>query len=371
MFGNAFHITKVAGIPLKVHWTFGLFFIWIAYVGSKAGLETMGIFRLCLFALVLFVCVVLHELGHALTARRYGITTKDIIISPIGGIARLQRIPENPKQELLVAIAGPAVNLAIAIVLGTVLTLFTSQGVMPVGDPEKIFNISSNFLPALFLLNCVLIVFNLIPAFPMDGGRILRSFLSMKWGRQKATKWAASIGQVIAVAFAIFGIYHGDYILVFIGLFVFFSAASEYRMIKAELLLQSGSVIDVLRPNFTAVHLFDTMQHVIDLRKRGDEHDFIVVDHWGNIQGVLHEEFILDAQKEGKLDSPVSHYISPRYESISQNLQLKDVLNLFQQNGYSIIPVYHMEKMVGVVDRHALNQYIRSNTNIWQNWTSN
>ncbi len=118
MLSRSFHITNLAGIPVKVHWTFGFFFLWIAYTGNRAGMDSTGIWILCLFAIVLFVCVVLHELGHALMARKFKVQTKDIIISPIGGVARLLNMPTNPRHELLIAIAGPAVNLVIAVVLG-------------------------------------------------------------------------------------------------------------------------------------------------------------------------------------------------------------------------------------------------------------
>ncbi|NND34240.1 MAG: site-2 protease family protein [Saprospiraceae bacterium] len=369
MLGSAFQILRVEGIPIKVHWTFGFFFLWIGYIGNKAGLSRQGIITLGIFALVLFVCVVLHELGHALTARRFGVQTKDIIISPIGGVARLYHMPEKPAQELIIAIAGPAVNFVIAIILGVYLYLFTVQGLMPVGDPEKIFDVSSNFLPALFWLNTALIVFNLIPAFPMDGGRILRSLLSMRWGRKIATRWASLMGQLLASAFIAYGLIKGDYILVFIGVFVFLSAAGEYRMVAAEVLLQTGVVRDVLRSNYTAIYQDDLMHHAIDLHSRGPEKDFIVIDQWGQIQGVLHEEFIEDAKKKSDDQAPVKEYMSPSYESISQQLSLKDVLLLFQKKGYSIVPVFNTEKMVGVVDRKGLNHYLTARTSFWQNWT--
>lgn len=369
MLGLSYNILRIAKIPIRVHWTFGFFFLWIAYVGHQAGMTQAGVIRLCFFALVLFVCVVLHELGHAITARRYGIQTKDIIISPIGGVARLLQMPENPRHELIIAIAGPAVNFFIALVLGIILILFTEQGVMPIGDPQLLFDYASNFLPALFILNLVLIVFNLIPAFPMDGGRIFRALLSMRYGKKTATRWASILGQMIALGFFSWGVYGGDYILSVIGLFVFFSAAAEFRLVQAEVLLQNQSVNDILRADFTAVYMEEPMSRVFDLRKRGEETDFMVIDQWGNVQGVLHDEFIENALSNQDYDTPVRNYMSPRYEPVTGSWRLKEVLDLFQQKGYSIIPVYSTEKMVGVVDRQALNSYIRANTGIWQNWT--
>lgn len=368
MLGLSYNISRIAGIPIKVHWTFGFFFIWIAYIGNKAGMTNTGIFRLCLFALVLFVCVVLHELGHALTARRYGVKTKDIIISPIGGVARLLQMPEKPKHELIIAIAGPAVNFVIAIILGTGLLLFTSQGLLPIGDPQRVFDYGPNFLPTLFVLNIILIIFNLIPAFPMDGGRIFRALLSMRLGKKTATRWASILGQIIAIAFFALGLYRSDFILSLIGVFVFLSAAAEYRMVQADFLLQNQLVANVLRSKFTAVFVDEPMSHVIELRNKGEEKDFVVVDEWGAIQGVLHDEFIAEAEKNQDYAGRVRAYTSPSFEPISQSWRLDEVLHLFQQKGYSIIPVYSTDRMVGVIDRDALNNYIRANTGIWQNW---
>lgn len=368
MLGLSYHILRIANIPVKVHWTFGFFFLWIAYIGNRSGMTTAGIARLCLFALVLFVCVVLHELGHALTARRFGVQTKDIIISPIGGVARLMQMPDKPKQELLIAIAGPAVNFLIAVVLGILLTFFTRQGVMPVGDPQRVFDYGPNFFPTLFILNAVLIIFNLIPAFPMDGGRIFRALLSLKWGRKKATRWASIVGQIIAVLFFIWGIERGDYILSLIGIFVFISAAAEYQMVLADHILQTQSVNDILRADFTAIYIDEPMSHAISLHDQGDEKDFIVVDQWGRMQGVLQEDVITEAKQKHDEHRLVRDYLSPSYESISQSWLLKDVWHLFQQKNYSIIPVYSTEKMVGVVDRESLNHYIRTNTGLWKNW---
>ncbi|MCB0685444.1 MAG: site-2 protease family protein [Saprospiraceae bacterium] len=368
MLGLSYHILRVAKIPIKVHWTFGFFFLWIAYIGNKSGMTTIGIARLCLFALVLFFCVVLHELGHALTARKYGVQTKDIIISPIGGVARLMQMPDKPKQELIIAIAGPAVNFIIAVVLGAILVTFTRQGLMPIGDPQRVFDYGPNFFPTLFLLNAALIVFNLIPAFPMDGGRIFRALLAMKLGRKTATRWASILGQSIAVLFFIGGIYRGDVILSLIGVFVFISAAGEYQMVLVDDLLQTQSVDDVLRSNFTAISIDEPISHAIDLYNQGQEKDFIVIDQWGNIQGVLHQEFIEEAKKKNDGESQVREYLSPSYEPISSTWRLSEVFRLFQQKGYSIIPVYSTEKMIGVVDRETLNQYLRRNSSMWRNW---
>jgi CBS domain-containing protein len=191
----------------------------------------------------------------------------------------------------------------------------------------------------------------------------------MRWGKKIATRWASILGQIIAISFFALGIYRGDYILSLIGVFVFLSAATEYRMVQADFLLQNQKVDDVLRSDFTAVFIDEPMSHVIHLRNKGVEKDFIVVDEWGQIQGVLHNEFIVEAEENNDFGGLVREYLSPTFEPISQSWRLDEVLELFQQKGYSIIPVYNTGRMVGVVDRDALNTYIRTNTSIWQNWS--
>jgi len=370
MLGLSFNILRVANIPIRVHWTFGFFFLWIIYLGNQTGMSYQGVLRLSVFALVLFACVVLHELGHSLTARRFNVETKDIIISPIGGVARLLKMPENPREEFIIAIAGPLVNFAIAVVLGIYLLVFTEQGLLPVGSPEMIFELSSNFLPALFLLNTTLIIFNLLPAFPMDGGRIFRSLLSMRFGKEKATLWASRTGQLIAIFFMGAGLYIGDYLLVVIGLFVFFSAASENSMVRAEVGLQKGVVRDILRSDYTLVKESDLMSHVIDIVDNGEEEDFIVSRADGDVMGVLHREFITEAKKQQDHELRVSEYLSSRFEPISSQRNLEETLRLFQENGYSILPVFDGAALIGVVDRRALQRFIDGRRDTWMNWKS-
>ena len=359
MLGYSISIASIKGIPVKVHWTFLLLFVWIGYIGFTAGMNSTGIFRFCLFTLILFVCIILHEYGHALTARRFGVKTQDIIISPIGGVARLKKIPEKPRHEFLIAIAGPAVNLIISMIIGFSLWFFSSQGLNIIGDQSNVFNYLSNFLPMLFWLNIMLIIFNMLPAFPMDGGRILRSLLSIRLGRKRATRVASVLGQGVALFLIGFAIFKGELILGIIGIFIFFSAANEYRMVRYESFLSANTVSNVYRSSFTIISLHEEMTRPIDLLRRDVEHDFLVEDGQGNLVGVLHEEFILDAMKNKDFMSPVSHYVSLKLEPISLTLNLKELFYKLQNQGYSILPVYHDGQVVGVVDRRTLNNFIR------------
>lgn len=222
----SWRIGRVAGIDVYLHATFLILLGWVGlshYLARRSlGDSLSGL----LFISSLFFIVVLHELGHALAARHYGIRTRDITLLPIGGVARMERMPEDPKQELLVALAGPAVNVVLAIVILAILVpaaaLQTLQNVQMVGG---------SFLEKLLWVNVALAVFNLIPAFPMDGGRVLRALLAMRMDYVRATHIAATIGQGLALVFGFIGLFWNPF-LIFIALFVWMGAASEASMVQ-------------------------------------------------------------------------------------------------------------------------------------------
>jgi Zn-dependent protease len=219
----SWNLGRVAGINLYLHPTFLLLLL---YVGAtQGGLPAM------LLVSAVFGCVLLHELGHALTARRFGIGTADITLYPIGGVARLNRMPRKPGPELLIALAGPAVNLAIAAALWVALNLIEALGVFQDGPFEVLV---PGVLDILVIYNLLLAGFNLIPAFPMDGGRVLRAILSGWLGRLRATEIAASLGRWLAVAFGFWSLYHGQWLHMFLAAFIFIAAWMELAHVRAE-----------------------------------------------------------------------------------------------------------------------------------------
>ncbi|MBC7884468.1 MAG: site-2 protease family protein [Saprospiraceae bacterium] len=229
-FGNSWHLGTYWKIPVKVHWTFGLLVLFVSYTAFTNGLKLWQGVGFVSYIFVLFFCVVLHEYGHALTARKFGVKTKDIILSPIGGLARLESMPEKPMQEFFIAIAGPTVNLVIGLILAIIL-FFTSGEIFPNVTDFK-FDEPVEFIRYVTLMNFALFLFNLIPAFPMDGGRIVRSLLSLKLGRVAATGIASGIGRILAVAFIIYGVFNQQLTLSLIGLFIFMMAGKEYDQTK-------------------------------------------------------------------------------------------------------------------------------------------
>jgi Zn-dependent protease len=224
---GAWQLGRVAGIVVQVHWSFALLIGWVVLIHVQDGGGVADVLRAIALTLAVFLCVVLHEFGHALTARRFGIGTRDITLLPIGGVARLDRMPRDPRQELLVAGAGPAVNVVLALALGAVLVL-TGRYASMIDSAH----VGAAFLGQLLLINIVLVVFNLLPAFPMDGGRVLRALLALRFPYQKATRWAATAGQIVAVALGFAGLTLRSPFLVLIALFVFSGARAEARMVE-------------------------------------------------------------------------------------------------------------------------------------------
>src|SRR5213080_1855499 len=274
----------VAGIGLYVHATFLLLLAWVGVTywlagGSAAALDGIA------FILALFACVVLHELGHALTARRYGIRTRDITLLPIGGVSRLERIPDDPRQEVWVSLAGPAVNVVIAAALYAWLLL--SQTWRPL---SALTMAGGPFLERLLLVNVSLAVFNLLPAFPMDGGRVLRALLAMRMDYVRATQVAAQVGQAMALVFGLLGLFTNPF-LVWIG------AAQEASMVQMRTALSGIPVSRAMLTDFHTLAPEDPAKRVLELILAGSQQDFPVVDggQGGRLAGVLLRSDVLKA----------------------------------------------------------------------------
>ncbi|MFT7632921.1 MAG: Zn-dependent protease [Mariniblastus sp.] len=214
---NSWNLGTISGIRIRVHWTFLILPIWIYFSSILAGSGATAALMSLIFVLAIFGCVLLHELGHALAARQFGISTRDITLLPIGGVAALERMPREPKQELWIAVAGPLVNIVIAMVLGAIL----------LGGGFTASTIGGGFLWQLAFANVALVVFNMLPAFPMDGGRVLRSILAMFMDWLKATQIAVRVGNIVAIGLGLLGILSGNLMLAFVALFVFVAARAE------------------------------------------------------------------------------------------------------------------------------------------------
>lgn len=363
---GSFQIARIFDIPLLIHWTFGLLVLGGIYFGYS---QNWGIWETAwaaLLVLSLFSSVVLHEFGHALTARRYGVDTRDIILSPIGGVARLTRLPDSPRQEFMVAIAGPMVNIGIAVLLMPYLisnTATRNQLLSFIDRNSNLFFVDlspfDDFLIGLFLLNSILAVFNLLPAFPMDGGRILRALLSLRLGRIRATRIAAFIGQAMAVLFVIYGFWHWSPVTAFIGLFVFVTASSENRMVRLDSMLEKHQAGKIVRRTFTRIYDRDPMEHPVEVLTHGLERNFLVFDEWQNLTGVLGEEQLMRAIRAKDFGAPVAHYMIRDYAALLSADTLKEALAKLQGEGHPALPVYEKGKVIGVIDLNGINTFLK------------
>jgi Zn-dependent protease len=273
-------LARIAGIDVYVHATFFMLVAWIALIHWNASQNLAAVTLGVGFILALFACVVLHEFGHALTAARYGIRTRDITLLPIGGLARLERMPDVPLQELWVALAGPAVNVVIAIVLFA--WLQASGTWNPV---ERIGVATGDFAERVMLANVFLAAFNLLPAFPMDGGRALRALLATRMEYTRATQVAAMVGQGMAILFGFIGL-QGNPILIFIALFVWIGAGQEASMALMKSALAGIPLRRAMLTQFRTLSPLSTLGDAVDLLLTGSQQDFPVVAN-GRVEGML------------------------------------------------------------------------------------
>ncbi len=357
---KSLQIGVFGGIPLKLHWTFGLLVLFVVYTAINEGVSLTHGLWFGGYVFALFLCVVLHEYGHAFAAKKYGVRTKDIILSPIGGVARLEQLPEKPIQEMIVALAGPAVNVVIATIVGLGLYFFVDTSIFDSGFDILRIEGATEFFTFLLVLNIMLVLFNLVPAFPMDGGRVLRSGLAMKLGRVKATKIASIVGRILAVGFIIFGLYNALYVLAFIGVFIFTSAAAEYQYAKMSSKFEEFSAADIMRKQFTRLHIGDNYNIPIDLYRRNEESSFLVFDSLGYISGAIPEIYIKEKMKsEEGLNSRVTSMMSSKFASVNQQASLKDVYELMNNNGIAIVAVTEGDDIVGVIDRAGIQRVLK------------
>lgn len=349
------NLGRVFGIKVLVHWTFLLLIAWVVYVELSSGGDWNSVVTTIVFVLTVFACVVLHELGHALTARSYGVPTQKITLLPIGGVASLERMPEEPKQELLIALAGPAVNVVIAGLLLLVLAL--SPGFLP-QDPETWQEGISwaLFLPYLLLVNVMLVVFNAIPAFPMDGGRVLRALLSMRISRLRATQIASNIGQLLAIGFVILGFFYNPW-LIFIGLFVFLGAYSENAMVQQTENLRGHLVREAMVTKYIAFEPEATIGQAIQELLAGSEEDFIVQKD-GTVQGILTRSTLLGGLKKYGENENLAAVMERDFESVQSDDKLNKIFPKIASKSNSFLPVLEDGQLVGVIDRDNIHEFI-------------
>jgi Zn-dependent protease len=348
----AWKVGVVAGIPVYIHSTFVLILVWVAWMSAAQGEGIAGAVSGIIFILALFGCVVLHEFGHALTAQRYGIRTRDITLLPIGGLARLERMPDDPRQEFWVALAGPAVNVVIALVI---LLLLAMQGqYQPI---DRLSLTAGSFLERVMVVNVVLVVFNMLPAFPMDGGRVLRAVLAMRMDYARATQLAATIGQGMALLFAFVGLLYNPF-LVFIALFVWIGASQEAGMVQMRSALSGIPVAHAMITEFHTLDPKDPLSHAVSLTLTTAQKDFPVVE-LGTLVGVLTQSELFRALAEGGQQVPVGSVMRRDFETADSFEMLEPVLERLQVCACSVIPVLRAGALVGIVTSDNIAEYLQ------------
>ncbi|MDH3494939.1 MAG: site-2 protease family protein [Acidobacteriota bacterium] len=349
---------RFAGIDVFIHWTFWIIIGWIFLLHFNAGNGIEAGIRGILFILALFLCVVLHEFGHALTARRYGITTRDITLYPIGGVASLESMPDKPAQELAVAVAGPLVNAGIAVIIAVYLGI---SGQFPGLRASALENGSLEipFVFGLFVANTVLFVFNLIPAFPMDGGRILRALLSFRLDKVLATQIAAGIGQSLAILFVFLGFFF-NFWLVFIGLFVYLGAAREAAFEKTKALLAGLRVKDALMHKFTVLNPDDTLGRAVDSLLDSQETHFLITEENEPV-GVLSRNEIIKGLSERGRDAPVSLFMQRDFVIVGMDMKLQELLQKIAPGEQDLAVVIEGGSLVGLIDRQNVEERLLIN----------
>ncbi|WP_137176587.1 site-2 protease family protein [Roseomonas sp. AR75] len=347
---------RVFGTEIRLHLTFLLLLAWIGFSaaaqgGRQAAIE--GVVFICL----IFACVLLHEFGHSLAARRYGIATPDITLLPIGGVARLERIPEKPSEELFVALAGPAVNVIIALVLLALL-----GGVPPFEAATGVENPGHAMLARLFWVNVTLVVFNLIPAFPMDGGRVLRALLAYRLDHRRATDIAATIGQVLAFVFGFLGLVNGLPLLVFVALFVWLGAAAESHAVRMRELSRGMVAADAMVTRFETLPVTARLEDAVELLIRSAQTDFPVVDGGGKLRGILTRSDLIRALKEAGPESAVLDAMQREVPVVPQRMKLEHALLTMQQASGPVGVVDAGGRLVGLLTQENLGEMLMVQT---------
>ncbi|MGD9818205.1 MAG: M50 family metallopeptidase [Desulfomonilaceae bacterium] len=344
----SFKVGSILGIPLNVHLTFVLLLILIYFVGGSVigagGLQGV------IFVLLVFASVIFHELSHSIVARHYGIKVEDITLLPIGGVARMSETPEKPVQEIIIAAAGPAASLLLAFVLWFIADLFGT------GVSITDMSIQGGLLAKLTAVNFILAMFNLIPAFPMDGGRILRGFMGLYLSPYQATRIAVGIGQVFAIVMFFVGILFGNFFMILIALFVYLGAETEERQMGIMVALGGARAQDAM---ITELHTLKPQQTVADAAVRfckGFQSDFPVMDE-RRLIGLVTREAIVETLHKNGPSAPVSEIMIRDFPTANEQTALTDILQKMQSSGSKAVPILNQGELKGLITLEQIGRY--------------
>ncbi len=346
------NIGTIAGTAIRIHITFLMFLAWI-FAANWASGGPAAAWGSVLFMVLLFACVVAHEFGHIFTARAFGVSTPDVTLLPIGGVARLERIPEAPYQEFLVAIAGPLVNVVIA---GALILVFHTD--LRAAYLASVDNATIPMVSRLAEVNLFLAVFNMIPAFPMDGGRVLRALLASRLGFTRATEIAAAIGQGVAFVLGFVGLF-SNALLIFIAIFVYLAAASEAQLVAIRSMSRGVPVSAAMMTQFATLLPEAHVDEAVQTLLRTSQSEFPVADASGRPAGLLVRADLIRALKELGPDAKVAQAMSKELPTVSIRAHLDDAFQLIQQKEAPAVGVVDAGgKLAGLVTSETIGEML-------------
>mgnify|MGYP001486972769 CR=1 FL=1 len=347
---------RFAGTEVRIHLTFFLLLAWFAISAGSRGGQAAAVDAV-VFIIAVFACVLAHEYGHVLMARRFGIGTRDITLLPIGGVASIERMPEKPGQELLIALAGPAVNVVIAILLFT----FFGANVDPERMAQALQDQQLDLVTRLALVNVILVVFNMIPAFPMDGGRVLRALLSYVTTRAQATRIAAAIGQAMAFGLGFLGLF-GNPLLLFIALFVFLAASHESYAVELDEATKGVSMRQATITSFATLDTQSTVKDAVEALLATSQKEFPVTDGAGRLRGVVTRDGMIRALSKSGPDTPVLDVMEREVATINKRAPLADAVAALHTGRQALVGIVDDEdRVVGIITLENLAEYMMVN----------
>jgi stage IV sporulation protein FB len=346
------NIGRIAGTAVRVHVTFLLFLIWIWFASYETG-GAAAAWSGLLFMILLFLCVLAHEFGHIFTARAFGVPTPDVTLLPIGGVARLARIPEAPSEEFLIAIAGPAVNVLIALAL-----MAFAGATLDAQNLSTVQNSKIGMVDRLAEVNLFLAAFNMIPAFPMDGGRVLRAALATRLGYVRATEVAASIGQWVAFALGFLGLLYNP-LLIFIAIFVYLAAASEAHMVGLRAMSRGVPVTAAMVTQFATLKPTAHIDEAVETLLHTSQSEFPVVDEAGRLVGLLGRADIVRALKARGPNAPVGEAMTTGVPTIGHRQCLDEAFRMLQEKSAPAVGVVDAQgRLVGLITAGTVGEML-------------
>src|SRR5579871_1625933 len=340
---------RIFGVPVRLHFTFVLLLVFLLFIGvgqRQSGLMT------ALYILALFASVLLHELGHTLVARRYGIRTTEIVMFPIGGISRPEREPKA-REELWVAMSGPLVNLLIA--AGLLAWVGAQQGFVSLAQLRE--PTDANLAERIAFGNLLLFLFNLLPAYPMDGGRILRSFLALRMPEQDATRIAAGAGQGLAILMGLAGLLWGNFMLMFVALFVYLGAAHETAAARGRILTTGFPVSAAMITDFRTLQHGDTIRDAGQMLLATSQHDFPVM-HGDAVVGLLTRAALVRAMLSGGPESYVAGAMDREFPRVAPDQPLQEVLPQVSAGGSCVLVMNSEGRLVGLLTSENVSEFL-------------